>query len=292
MSKRPTIDIIIPSYNGKHLLGKHLPSTIKYSPEVKQIIVVDDGSVDCTEQWLKDEYPDVVCLHQKQNKGFTISVNLGAKYSQADFIVLLNNDVSPLPGYLDQAMKYFDDENVFAVSFSEKKSSWPILTWGGKINFTRGEDKTKPRYSAWASGGSAIFRKSIWDRINGFNEIYAPAYWEDIDIGYRAWKKGYIIIWDNSSKVLHEHEASYSKFDPNFISTIKQRNELLFNWINITDPQLIADHIKWLILYTLTHPGYLRIVLLSLGRFITQGKKIKSSISDKEVLSKVNPSIE
>ena len=292
MSKRPIIDIIIPSYNGKHLLGKHLSPTIKNSPGVDQIIVVDDGSVDCTEQWLRDKFPNVVCLHHKQNKGFTVSINLGAKYSKADFIVLLNNDVSPLPGYLDHVMDHFDDDRVFAVSFNEKKSSWPILSWGGKINFDKGEDKTKPRYSAWASGGSAIFRKSIWDKIGGFNEIYAPAYWEDIDIGYRAWKKGYKVIWDNSSEVLHEHEASYSKFDPSYISTIKQRNELLFNWINVTDPRLVTDHLKWLVLYTLSHPGYLRIVLLSLARFIIQGRKIKSSVSDKEVLSKVNLPLE
>jgi len=292
MSKRPIIDIVIPSYNGKHLLEKHLASTIKNSPGVNRVIVVDDGSVDCTEQWLKDKFPDVVCLHQKQNKGFTVSVNLGVKYSKADFIILINNDVSPLPGYLNSVMAYFEDEKVFAVSFNEKNSSWPMLSWGGKINFSRGEDKTKPRYSAWASGGSAIFKKSTWDKIGGFNEIYAPAYWEDIDLGYRAWKMGYKIIWDNLSQVLHDHEASYSKFDPNFINTIKQRNELLFNWINITDSDLVVDHLRWLVIHTLTRPGYLRIVLLALVRFIIQGRKIKSKVSDKEVISKVNLPLE
>ena len=288
MPKRPTIDIIIPSYNGKHLLEKHLPQVINNSTRFNQIIVVDDGSVDCTQEWLKGKYPDIICIHHEKNQGFTVSVNVGVKKSQTDYFVLLNNDVSPLPGFLDQVISFFSDDLLFAVSFNEKNSSWPLVSWDGKIVYSRGEDKSKPRFSTWASGGSAIFKKEIWNRIGGFNEIYAPAYWEDIDIGYRAWKKGYRIIWDNKSKVIHEHEASYSKFDPNYINTIKQRNELLFNWINITDSVLIRGHISWLVKHIISHPGYLRILMIALTRFVFQGKKIRATVSDKEVLSKVN----
>ena len=282
------IDIIIPSYNGKHLLEKHLPQLIKNSPDINQIIVVDDGSVDGTQEWLKEKHPQVICLRHNLNQGFTVSVNIGVKHSTADFICLINNDVSPQPKYLDSVMNYFKDDKVFAVTFNEKNSSWPLVSWEGKLNFKRGEDKTKPRYSAWASGGSAIFNKKIWDKLGGLNEVYAPAYWEDIDIGYRAWKCGYKIIWDNGSNVLHEHESSYSKFDPHYISTIKQRNELLFNWVNITDPELVANHFKWLFGQVIAHPGYFRIVLLALIRFGMAGKKPHFSVSDKEVLSKVN----
>ena len=288
MLKGQLIDVIIPSYNGKHLLEKHLPSTIKNSLQVNKIIVVDDGSVDGTEKWLKDNYPDVVCLHQSKNQGFTTSVNTGVNFSKASFIVLLNNDVTPLEGYLDKTMEYFNDNNVFAVTFNEKNSSWPVVSWDGKLQFFRSEDKTVPRFSAWASGGSAIFNKKIWDKIGGFNEIYSPAYWEDIDIGYRAWKLGYRIIWDPYSKVLHEHEASYSKLDPRYINGVKQRNELLFNWINISDDDLKRKHLVWLFKHTFSHLGYTRIILSALARLLTLGKKIEFKTTDREVLSLIN----
>ena len=292
MPTRPTIDIIIPSFNAKYLLEKHLPQVIRNSPQVDKIIIVDDGSNDGTTEWLREKYPKIICLPHPKNQGFTESVNIGVDSSKADFIVLINNDMVPLPGYLDSPLKYFDDEKVFAVSFNEKNSSWPLVRWEGKLQYTSGEDKTKPRFSTWASGGSAIFRKSIWDKLKGLNEVYAPAYWEDIDIGYRAWKTGYKIIWDNASHVIHEHESTYSLKNPKYINTIKQRNELLFNWLNITDPDLKRNHITWLIKHTLSHPGYFRIILSALTRLPAGDKKPPLPLSDKYVLSKVNRSID
>lgn len=285
---RSTIDIIIPSFNGKSLLEKHLPQVISASSYINKIIVVDDGSTDTTQDWLFHNYPEVICLRQDKNLGFNDSINLAARYSKADFIALINNDVSPKPGYLEKAIGYFKDKTVFAVTFNEENSSWPHIKWDGKLNFTRGEDKSRPHYSAWASGGSAIFDKNIWDRLEGFDPALAPAYWEDMDLGYRAWKIGYKIIWDNQAIVVHEHEQSYSKLDQNFLNRIKQRNELLFNWLNITDLDLKASHLRWLILHTLSHPGYLMIILSALGKFISHGNKRNFKLTDKEVISMVN----
>lgn len=283
-----SITIIIPSFNGKELLEKHLPHIIKNSPEADKIIIVDDGSTDGTCGWLADNYPRVTCLHHARNIGFTLSVNIAAESSDSDFIVLLNNDVEPLQGYLHQTLKFFKDKDVFAVSFSEKNSSWPQVSWNGKLAYVRGKDKSIARYSAWASGGSAIFRKSIWDSLRGFDGIFAPAYWEDIDIGYRAWKQGYKIVWAPEAKVIHEHESSYSKLNKNYINGIKQRNELLFNWLNITDRDLVSQHKHWLLIYSLTHPGYIKVVLSALSRYLLSARKRHFKLSDSQILSQMN----
>ncbi len=290
-----TVDVIIPSFNGKYLLEKHLPEIIKNTDFLNKVIIVDNGSTDGTVEWLKQNYKDVVVVENETNLIFTKPVNQGVAVSKADFLVLLNNDVRPEKGYLRDILKYFKDEKVFAVSFNESTSSWPNLTWSqGKIQFTRGEDKSEPYYSAWASGGSAIFRRSIWDSIGGFNEIYAPFYWEDIDICYRAWKMGYKTIWDNKSIVHHEHESTSKKLKPSYVSLTKQRNELLFNWINITDKDLAVAHKKYLLSHTLKHPGYLKVILSALFRFITYNpvQNIVFTRTDKEVLSLVNKKYE
>lgn len=279
-----TIDIIIPSYNGKHLLQKHLPDTVTNSPEAENIIVVDDGSCDGTAEYVQKNFPSVIFLHHKNNLGFTKSVNLGVSASKADFIVLLNNDVSPQKDYLKSAIKHFIDDELFAVTFNEKNSSWPEVAWeNGKLQFTRGEDKTALHVSAWASGGSSIIRRSLWDKVGGFDEVYSPAYWEDIDLGWRAWKMGFKIIWDPNAKVLHEHEASYSKFRPGYISTIKQRNEIIFNWRNITDQKYINSHRHHMLNYCLAHPGYIRIVLVAYIRSLLVPRVNKFICTDKTV---------
>ncbi|MEK7066493.1 MAG: glycosyltransferase family 2 protein, partial [Patescibacteria group bacterium] len=207
---KPTIDIVIPSYNAEWLLEKNLPVVIKTSPEVDKIIVVDDGGTDNAPKYMKKWAPQVICIRHEENIGFSKSVNEGVSHSKADFLVFINNDVYPQSGYIQSALKYFQDPKVFAVNFNEENSSWPQVSWhSGKFQFVRGEDKKHPHFSAWPSGGSCILRRSIWDKLGGFNEIYSPAYWEDIDIGWRAWRSGYKIIWAPEPKVVHHHESTF-----------------------------------------------------------------------------------
>jgi len=289
---KPLIDIIIPSFNGKYLLEKHLPEIIKNTDQLHKIIVVDNGSTDDTVTWLAQKYPEIEVVRNKTNLGFTKPVNQGVAVSKSEYLILMNNDVHPGKDYLKNIFKFFEDDKLFAVSFNENESSWPLVSWkDGKLQFSRGEDKDHPRYSAWASGGSAIFRRSIWDKVGGLNEMYAPFYWEDIGIGYRAWKMGYKIIWGNSSIVYHQHESTSKKLNPNYVSLIKQRNELLFTWANITDKNLRRSHFMFLLAHTLKHPGYLRVVIAAVARLHANKQSNFFIKSDNDILSLVNQKV-
>lgn len=292
MSKA-TVDIVIPSYNARHLLEKNLPKVLKYSPEINQIIIVDDGGTDDTQKFLKEKHPQIKVVRNKKNLGFPKGVNRGVSASKADFIVLINNDIYPTNNYIQSALKYFKDDKVFAVTLNEKHSAPPCISWEkGKLYFTRVKDKTKPRYSAWASGGSAVFRRSLWNKLGGLNEIYSPGYWEDIDLGWRAWKSGYKIIFDPQAKVVHGHESTFKKLDQNYLNLIKQRNELLCIWLNISDISLLLSHIKFLITHSLTHPGYFKVIFKALFRLPQSNKHLYDSENqkrtDKEIISLVN----
>ena len=284
----PNFDVVIPTFNGLELLKKHLPAIYKHTPHLHQVIIVDNASTDGTAEFLAEKYPGAVCLYQPKNLFFTKAVNLGFKAATAPLVVLLNNDVAVLPHYLDRTTLYFHDPEVFAVTLNEINSSWPDVKWlEGKFQYSRGKDKIHPHFSAWASGGSSVIRRSHWLKLDGFDEIYSPGYWEDIDLGWRAWKTGYKIIWEPRSKVEHQHESSFSKLDPTFVSLIKERNELLFTWKNISDRQYLISHLKFLIRYSLTHPGYLKVIALAL-RQISQIKKSTGRFSDREIMSSVN----
>ena len=282
-----SLEVIIPSYNGLFLLKKHLPDIIACSGKNTPLTVVDDGSVDGTVEYLTKNYPRITCLHHDRNLGFTTSVNLGFASSRSDLVILLNNDVSPTPGYLPPALKHFEDASVFAVTLNESTSSWPLVSYQGKLQYIRGEDKSRPRNSAWASGGSAIFRKATWDKLGGFDEVFSPGYWEDIDIGWRAWKAGYHIIWEPEAKIIHQHESTFNLLSRDYLNLIKQRNELIFNWKNISDPAMRREHQLYLLRHSLAHPGHLKVVFAALKAY-PQVKKTKGSIPDREVPALVN----
>lgn len=293
MIKITPVDVIIPSFNGKYLLEKHLPEIVKNTDNLNKIIIIDNGSEDDTVDWLAANYPTAIVIRNKTNLGVTIPFNQGVAASNSDYFVLLNNDVSPKKNYLKDVFNYFRDDKVFAVSFNENASSWPCVFWkDGKLQFTQGEDKSVSRFTAWASGGSAIFKRSVWNKIGGVNEIYAPFYWEDIDIGYRAWKCGYKIIWNKSSDVLHEHESTTKTLNQKYVSLIKQRNELLFTWLNIKDKDLLASHLKFLFIHSLKHLGYLKVIFSALIRLTSNNQKTKFIKTDREVLSLINQKYE
>lgn len=287
MTPKQQIDVIIPTYNGKYLLEKNLSSIVKNTSSLGKLIIIDNGSEDGTAEWLKKEYPETVIVRNNTNLGYTIPINQGVRASKSEYFILINNDVRPKKGYLDSSLELLKSKEIFAVTFNEESSSWPDMKWAnGKMQFSMGEDKSKTLYSAWASGGSAIFKRSIWDKLGGLDEIYAPWYWEDIDIGYRAWKTGYKIIWNPKSVVIHEHESTSKKLDPKYVNLIKQRNELIFNWLNVNDSNLVFKHILFLITHTLSHPGYAKIILAAIYRLIThRSLKRNFTISDSMALN-------
>src|SRR5689334_5558528 len=137
----PKIDLIIPTFNGRHLLENYLPLVVKHTPHLANLIIVDDASTDRTEEFLKSNYPQVTYLRNNQNLGYVKSVNLGFKKAMSDYVVLLNNDVYPKKEYLKSALKFFSDPFVAAVTFNEENSSWPLISWtNGKLQFIRGTD--------------------------------------------------------------------------------------------------------------------------------------------------------
>ncbi len=293
MVKTPFIDVIIPSYNGRYLLEKNLPSIIKNTQNIGKVIIIDNGSNDDTVTWLNKNYPQVIIIKNKTNLGYVKPINQGISKSSSEFFILINNDVSPHKGYDTKSLPYFSDPEVFAVTFNEESSSWPDMYWkDGKMQFTHGKDKSKPVLSSWASGGSALFRRSTWNTLGGLDEIYAPFYWEDIDIGYRAWKSGYKIIWEPEAIVIHQHESTAKKLNPSYLSLIKQRNELLFNWLNVKDSEFVWRHLFFLLIHTFQHPGYFKVIITAFWRLCTHPHlKRKFIISDRNVLSVVSKSI-
>jgi len=288
------VSLIIPSWNGKKLLEKNLPRVLKALPKDGELIVVDDGSKDDSLSYLKEikkREGRLRLVVNNRNLGFVRSCNRGVKRARGDLVALINNDVIPRKGFLAPALRHFDDPTVFAVSFKEvgsKWGSWARVFWrGGFFNYLPGRKTNRPHISGWANGGSAIFRKSMWLKLGGLDRLYEPFYWEDLDLSYRAWKRGWRVVWEPEAKVRHEHASTISRFDPWYISIVRERNQLLFIWKNITDPRLRLSHFFGLIGRVLTGPNYLKVIIQAKKRYWQFGRpKEKNGVrSDREVFA-------
>ena len=285
------ISVIVTNWNGKDLLKKNLEEIIKKSPEAQEIILADDASQDDSVQFAKSlqkKYPKLKIISHKKNLGFGDNSNYAVNKSQGDLVVLLNNDIRPHSKYISNSLKHFKDPKVFGVGFAELgHENWARIFWrNGYLQHQPGLENKKTHISAWVSGGSSIIRKSLFQKLGGFDSVYEPFYSEDLDIGYRAWKSGYKLLWEPKSIVEHKHESTTSKFSRKFLDYVKERNRLLNTWRNITDPSLLSGNRMALIGRVLSGPNYIKIIRAAKRQIRKSPPPIVfPKLTDKEILA-------
>lgn len=289
--------IIIPSYNTEDLLRKNLPVVINAfenkKNQIMEIILVDDASPDDSVKVVKELFPEIKVIKHKVNRGFSASVNTGARTAKGKLLVLLNTDVLPSNDFLVKVLPHFKEKEVFAVSLNEKGFSWAKSEFvNGFIGHKPGKKMNISHDTFWVSGGSGVFRRDYWMRLKGMDEaVLSPFYWEDLDLCYRALKRGYRLVWEPEGKVVHKHESTIGRLSKRKVQRIRERNQLLFIWKNLTSPLLFRKHLIGLGKRIIKHPGYLRIVMMALmriGKVVRARKKEKKEckVSDEAILAK------
>ncbi|MGQ9455048.1 MAG: glycosyltransferase family 2 protein [Armatimonadota bacterium] len=247
------VDIVVPSYNGRMLLERLIPN-LEGVGLGECITVVDDASTDGSAEFVQSRFPEVRLIARAENGGFSAAVNEGVRATQNEFVLVLNNDVEVTQGFLDPLISLFDDGSVFAVSPSIKLPTLGNLDDGAKraiwhhgmlyVDHVQGVARVSPVF--FASGCASLYRRSMFEMLGGFSDTFAPFYWEDVDLSYRAWKRGWRSLYQPASEVVHVHSATMSKMPRLQVDAIKARNSFLFIWRNIEDPDLILQHCRWL----------------------------------------------
>jgi len=247
------LSVVIPSYNGREILPQCLVRLLDTSPR-PDVTVVDDGSTDGTVDMLRSDYPDVRLVALPNNAGFSAAVNAGVSATTSDLVMLLNNDVHVSAGLADGLLPAFEDPSVFAVTPRIVLPGMSDIDEGAKTGFWHHglfftdqiQGVTAQRPVLYATGCAAVYRRSMLDELGGFDEAYSPFYWEDADLGYRAWKRGWRTLYEPGVVVHHRHSTSISRQPKRFVQTVKSRNSLLFIWRNIEDGRLLRTHRRWL----------------------------------------------
>ena len=250
--------IIIPNYNGRGLLEKNLPAVLRacrnWSRGSWEVVVVDDASTDDSVEFLKKNFPEVRTVCHQKNQRFAAACNSGVKAAEGKVVVLLNSDVVPEIDFLKPLIFRFDNPRVFAVGCLEKDIQDGKVIYSGRAEakFSRGflvhwraKDQNKTD-TFWTAGGSMAVDREKWLKLGGMDTLFRPAYYEDIDICWRALQEHWLILFEPNSIVNHHHETTnLSVFSKNQMRVFAYKNQFLLVWKN-GDVKMLVSHLLWL----------------------------------------------
>jgi len=237
-SPHPRISIVIPCFNGvahTYACLRSLQSELTAALPC-EVLVADDGSTDGTAARIA-QVQGVRYGINAENLGFLRNVNRAVQRARGEWILLLNNDVQVWPGWLQALWDTIAPTTGAVVSQlvypnGRLQEAGGILWRDGRAtNFGRGDDPQKPEYQFvrpvdYGSAASLLVRRSLWEAIGGFDEIYAPAYYEDADLAMALRQRGYQVLYQPRSIAIH-HEGATLGTD---VQTGGKRHQALNRW--------------------------------------------------------------
>lgn len=236
----PLIEVVIPNWNGIHLLVHCLDSLRQQTCRNFSVTVVDNGSTDDSVLVLERQYPEVKIIRFEENRGFSAAVNAGIRGAGAHWILLLNNDMEVEPHCLNILKEHanrsasYDFFALRMVNFHSRNfldGAGDGILRGG-VGYRIGTlEKYGPPYDTdrevfGACAGAALYKKEFFEKVDLFDEDFF-AYLEDVDLNLRALHAGCRCYYISSAIVYHIGSAtSGSKINPLTVR-LSTRNNLL-----------------------------------------------------------------
>ena len=216
-SDQPEVSVIIPVHNKFSYTYNCLKSIAKALPKRPfEIIIVDDCSEDETILSALVFSGAVRILRNTRNLGFVGTCNAGAAAAKGKYLFFLNNDTLVKEGWLDELVETFEQvPNVGIVGSKLLFEDGTLQEAGGIIwrlgdgwNWGRGRDPTEPAFSFlrdadWVSGAALMIERTTFEELGGFDELYAPAYYEDTDLAFRVRARGKRVAVQPASEIVH-----------------------------------------------------------------------------------------
>jgi len=224
---------VIPNREGCELLGLTLPPLLRELPPGRhEILVIDDASQDGSLALLAREFPSVRVVALRQTVGFGAACNRGFHEARHDLVLLLNSDMQVTPGSVARLVEHFAEPEVFAAGprYIDVGTTEVAAETAGRV---------EPQLGSPAGGG--VFRRRMFLELGGFDSLYDPFYWEDLDLGWNAWLRGWRILHDTRTDFLHLGSVTIRKlYSAAYVRRVRARNRMLFGWKNLRSPRCRA----------------------------------------------------
>lgn len=240
-SAAPRASLVIPVHGGFAHTLRCLRALAAHPPATPfEVIVVDDASPDDTLAHL--QRIDGLRVHaRRENGGFIAACNDGARLARGEFLVLLNNDTVPQPGWLEALLGTFaahPDAGLVGARLVYpdgrlQEAGGVVFADGSAWNYGRGEDPQDCRFTYlreadYASGAALVLPTALFHRLGGLDPRYAPAYYEDTDLAFAVRAAGRRVLYQPAATVVHV-EGATAGTDPNAgIKAAQTRNRGVF----------------------------------------------------------------
>jgi O-antigen biosynthesis protein len=240
-SATPKVSLIIPVFEQHMLTFTCLKSIAETCSGIDiEVIVIDDASPTAAEQSLAG-VSGVTFIRNGTNLGFLKNCNLGARRARGQYVAILNNDIIVQPGWLYAMLQVFEQQR--DVGLVGAKLIYPDgvlqeaggIVWrdGSAWNAGRHDNADKPEYNYlrevdYCSGACLLMEKKLWDALGGFDERYAPAYYEDTDLAFRVREAGKRVFYQPRAVVVHFEGKSSGTDVTQGVKQHQIRNQVTF----------------------------------------------------------------
>jgi GT2 family glycosyltransferase len=248
--------LLVLNYNGQRLLEGCFDTLGAATRQGRDhaVYLIDNGSTDTSLPYTEARYPWVRIVRAPRN-AFLFTYNDIVPTLDTEAILLLNNDILVEPDFIPPLLEPLRQPDVFAVNTrvltgdrvtpqgSRKEGGYHRGLWW--VNALPDTDRTTTCF--FALGGQAAFSRQKYLELGGFDELFWPLYHEDIDLSYRAWRRGWRILYEPRSVLYHlGGQTSGSAYKRRQLQTIVTQNTFVLQWKNIDDPALRREHLAWL----------------------------------------------
>jgi O-antigen biosynthesis protein len=245
----PKVSILIPAYNEAKFTAECIASILASAPNVTyEVIIADDASPEASAQALA-HIENVIFIRQPINLGFLKNCNTSLRYCKGQYLFLLNNDAQLRAGALDSLVAILDGDSGAAAA--GPKLLYPngrLQEAGCSVNrngISRMAglfaDPSNPAFSFnrdvhYCSGAALLIRRSEIG-VSLFDELYTPAYCEDLDLCMTLLSKGRRIVYCSDAEVVHHLSISTNRQSVRKRLQLVARNQqrLMNKWSTMLD---------------------------------------------------------
>lgn len=240
-AEKALISAIVLNWNGKGIVKKCLDSLLRQTYAPLEVMVVDNGSVDGSVDYLKENFPQVNLVVNERNLGFCGGNNSGIRKAAGSYLVLVNYDAELEPDCIEEMMKAMEQHPEAGVIASKivladdanKIDAAGIAICPDGLSIGRGRTEAASLYDEeaevfFASDCCCLYRKAMLDDIGLYDDDFF-AYAEETDMGWRAQLKGWKCWYNPKAIVHHAHSASLGSYSP-FKVYLVERNRI---WVAV-----------------------------------------------------------
>lgn len=237
-AEKPKLSVILVLWNQAELTFSCLDTLAREFDVPLEIIIVDNASSDHTESLL-ERLTGAQIIRNEINIGFLRAVNQGVAAAHGEYILLLNNDAMLRPTSLAAAVETMQSEpNIGAVGGrivlpDGRLQEAGSIIWqdGSCLGYARNEHAESSeamfrRDVDYCSGAFLLFRRDTFQRLGGFDEAFAPAYYEETDFCLRLWENGLRVVFDPRIVIDHFEFGSSEKSEDAL--ALQARNREIF----------------------------------------------------------------